>query len=511
MADSTYRELEQALEREQLVLWLGADLPEALTRLPARSTIAATVARQHGLPAGDSLAEVAALIQQGPYRRDLITIVLDAYGAPRPDAFPRALLWLIREHNLRNIVSTAVDRSLEVACDSEGIPYASIVDDTDLAFAEPQQLRIFRLYGHVQRKDRLVISEDDHLHLLADPLRGQMLAAIRQLFAQYTALFLGYNPQHLDYQFLLAGRGGESLARRAYVVWPACDEASRRKWARRQVIILDRDPFGIAEPPQEAAVIIDTDRPAPPAPPIDEVRKVGRGDSGEKDLADEELKQADEALTMSTLRIDAAAPQEVVVNQAFTLAVAIRQPASPPLQEDDLDNVHSGEAQIFVHPEQPFVTLRLQISAPGCLLDGPNTRQFRLPLGHDSPVFYFNLTPQQAGTLNIIIQLYQEDNWLGSTRVRTKATTQAAGRVQVQVTSSEAAAEADRVASKRRQLEDAQLLLAIIEEQLAAFPVGAQPPHLLLQKRKQQDAIRELEMELGSLQAGNSGDAGDQP
>lgn len=509
MTDLAYRELEQALEREQLVLWLGADLPEALTRLPARSTIAAIVARQHGLPASDSLAEVAALIQQGPYRRDLITIVLDAYGTPRPDAFPRALLWLIREHNLRNIVSTAVDRSLEVACDSAGIPYASIVDDTDLAFADPQQLRIFRLYGHVQRKDRLVISEDDHLHLLADPLRGQMLAVIRQLFAQYTALFLGYNPQHLDYQFLLAGRGGESLARRAYVVWPACDEASRRKWARRQVIILDRDPFGIAEPMEEAAVISDTDRLFPP---IDEVHgDVVRDDSAEKGLADEALNQPGEALTMSTLRIDAAAPQEVVVNKAFTLAVAIRQPTSPPLQEDDLDNVRSGEAQIFVHPEQPFVTLRLQISAPGCLLDGPNTRQFRLPLGHDSPVFYFNLTPQQAGTLNIIIQLYQEDNWLGSARVRTRAATQAAGRVQVQVTSSEASTAADRVASKRRQLEDAQLLLAIIEEQLAAFPVGAQPPHLLLQKRKQQDAIRELEMELDSLQAGSSGDAGDQP
>ncbi|NOZ51336.1 MAG: hypothetical protein GXP37_15030 [Chloroflexi bacterium] len=498
MSDLTLQELEQARDAGQLVVWVGADLPVAVTGLPPRSEIALALARRHGLTDSGSLAEIAALIQQGDYRRDLISTLLDAYGSAQPGTFQHVILWLVQEYGLRNIVTTTYDRSLELACDAAGIPYTSIVDDTDLEFADAGQLRIFRLYGHVQRKDRLVITEDDHVRLLSDPQRSAMLATVRQLFQQNTALFLGYNLADLDFKFLLAGRSGQALVRRAFVVWPDCSQQERRMWARRQVIVLDSDPFGLSELPEMAAL---GDREMPKT--MNSVGGQTRGAGGGETLLVPEPPPAPKAkIRLNTLRIDAAVPEQATVNQAFVLAVAIRQPDAPPLQENDLGVVHSGEAQIFVSSDQPYATMRLQVSAPGCDIDGDDSRRFRLPTGHNSPVFYFNLTPRAPGELSIIVELYQEDIWLGSTSLSTEAVPKLVGEVSLNIKSTRIDL---RIASLRRQLEDAQLLLASIEEQLAVFPVGAQPPHLALQKRKQEDRIRELEMELDSLLDADNG------
>lgn len=496
MNEITLDELVQARDQGQLVLFIGADLPADVTNLPSRRDVARVLATRHSLDATGSLAQIASLIQTGAYRRDLIDAILDAYDAAQPGHFHKGVVWMAQTFNLRHIVTTTYDLSLERAFTEANIDYTTIVDNTDLEFIDPESVAIYRLYGHVQRKDRLVITEDDQAQLLADPQRSRLISAVEQLFRQNTGLFYGYNLHDLDFTFLLAGRSGQTLVRRAFAVWPTCSEQERRLWERRQVIVLTFDPFGLTEAP-EMAVIGDREVKGAPT----------RGGEQLEEISP--LPPPPEAeLRLDTLRIDAAAPEHVTLDQSFVLAVAVRQPTSPPLQESDLDTVHSGEAQVFVSSDQPFVTLRLEVSAPGCDIDGAATRQFRLPLGHDSPIFYFNLIPRQSGTLNIIIQLYQEDNWLGSTRLHTLAAEAPAGEVRVQVTSDDIAPPAhdrqQRIDSLQRQLDDAQLLLAMIDEQLAAYPAGEQPPHLLLQKRKQEDAIRALEMALDSLMDADS-------
>ena len=47
----------------------------------------------------------------------------------------------------------------------------------------------------------------------------------------------------------------------------------------------------------------------------------------------------------------------------------------------------------------------------------------RLPAGQDGPPVYFQLTPLRAGPLSVIITVYQETDWVGSTRLRTEAAT----------------------------------------------------------------------------------------
>jgi len=124
---------------------------------------------------------------------------------------------------------------------------------------------------------------------------------------------------------------------------------------------------------------------------------------------------------VESLRIDAAVPNEVQINQLFDLAVKIRQPSSLQLKEDDLSQMKSGEVQVLWPEDQPYIQLQIEVNAPDCEITGKNKENFRLYSGKDSPVYYFQLIPKKEGKIIIVIKVYQEDDWTGSARVHTIA------------------------------------------------------------------------------------------
>ncbi len=137
---------------------------------------------------------------------------------------------------------------------------------------------------------------------------------------------------------------------------------------------------------------------------------------------------------VTTLRLDAAVPERVVVGRPFTIAVAVRQLASPRLSEADMPVMRSGDAQVFWPTGQPFVRLRLEVSSAYCTMNDESSRAFRLYQGHDSPTFYFSLTPTVTGQIDVRIELYQEDDLIGSARINTTSDEQVqrlAGTVQI--------------------------------------------------------------------------------
>lgn len=125
--------------------------------------------------------------------------------------------------------------------------------------------------------------------------------------------------------------------------------------------------------------------------------------------------------TIVALRLDAALPERVTVGRAFDLAVAVKRPGSPQLAPDDLARRESADFGAVWPTGAAFIRLRVQISAPECLIHGGDSRDVRLPAGADGPPVYFQLTPQRAGPLSVIITVYQETDWVGSTRLRTEA------------------------------------------------------------------------------------------
>ncbi len=209
-------------------------------------------------------------------------------------------------------------------------------------------------------------------------------------------------------------------------------------------------------------------------------------------------------LRPQTLRLDAAAPAEVVVGDPFVLAVSVRQPDSPPLQEEDLDLHRSAAAQV-IFPEAGPIKLRLRVSAPECTFDGPNEIAFRLFPQTDSPVFYFHLIPRSTGLISIVVQLFQEDEWLGGLRLQTRAGSAPAGAVTMTVTSQPLAPPApavrERVQSLQDRLHKLRRYVALLEEQAVVMPPGAERAALQLQIEEKKAEIVATERELDALLA----------
>lgn len=89
----------------------------------------------------------------------------------------------------------------------------------------------------------------------------------------------------------------------------------------------------------------------------------------------------------------------------------------------------SGDTQVFWPAGQQFVRLRLEVSSAYCTVDDEPARSFRLFQGHDSPTFYFSLTPTVTGPIDVRIELYQEEDLIGSTRINTTVDEQVVSRL----------------------------------------------------------------------------------
>ncbi|MBP8003076.1 MAG: hypothetical protein KA314_30015, partial [Chloroflexi bacterium] len=135
----------------------------------------------------------------------------------------------------------------------------------------------------------------------------------------------------------------------------------------------------------------------------------------------------------TTLRLDTALPNQVQQSRAFELAVSIRQIDSPILKEDDLDKTKSGDVKVSWPEDVKAIDLRVHVQAPECTIHGVDSYAFQLFRGQDSPVFYFQLTPQQQGRIGIVVTVFQEQNFLGGTRLHTRVQEQVAGKVAMQI------------------------------------------------------------------------------
>ncbi|MFZ4663124.1 MAG: CHAT domain-containing protein [Caldilineaceae bacterium] len=136
-------------------------------------------------------------------------------------------------------------------------------------------------------------------------------------------------------------------------------------------------------------------------------------------------------------RLDVAAPEQATLQRPFLLAVAVRQNSSPRLALPDLPVMQSGPTQLDWPADEPFVRVRAQVTAPECEIVGEDSYSFKLYRGFDSVIYYFSLIPKKTGRLTIIVRLYQETDFLGSTQAQTTVSEQVVGEVPLQLQSSQ--------------------------------------------------------------------------
>lgn len=240
--------LQDALRSRSLALFLGADLPEAVTGLPSRVDLARSLAQRRGLDPTLSLAQATQRLAKGGYRFDFTSLLREALDptGKKPQPYHRSVVEFVRANNIEMIVTTAYDSLLETAFRQSGLGLNVVVEDGDLAFARRGLPTLIRLYGAVDRPASLVATEDDHYGLWRDRNRENMLDEVRMALRRNTVLFLGYNLADPDFNLLwreVLDRMGR-FAIGAFAVWPDLPEDQVQVWRDRQVVILSAEAAG---------------------------------------------------------------------------------------------------------------------------------------------------------------------------------------------------------------------------------------------------------------------------
>ncbi|MCA9897363.1 MAG: repressor LexA [Ardenticatenaceae bacterium] len=135
-----------------------------------------------------------------------------------------------------------------------------------------------------------------------------------------------------------------------------------------------------------------------------------------------------------TWRIDAAVPDEVLVNRAFELAVSIRPSTAPPMNFEKSIGLSFSEQLEGSWNEKGATKFNIKVIAPDCEVhDEP---QKTVIVDHNiCPIMYFLLTPKSIGQIKIVVTVLQEQQWLGNTLLKTKAIEQVVGSLKIEVSS----------------------------------------------------------------------------
>jgi len=242
--------LAEALERRTLALFIGADLPQAVTGLPSRADLARALAHRHELAETLSLAEVAQRVGHRYEFTSFLRDELDTTGQS-PQPCHRRIVELVQAYQVETLITTAYDNLLQRAFQEAGVGLNHLVRGSDVGFSRRGRPTLIRLYGDAQQVDTLVVTADDHYGLWRDRDKENLLSEVRAALLKNVVLLLGYNLADPDCHLLwreVLDRAGR-FAVGAYAVWPGLPAADVQMWRDRGITILDADPLGILGEP----------------------------------------------------------------------------------------------------------------------------------------------------------------------------------------------------------------------------------------------------------------------
>lgn len=245
LSDQQLSSLKEALDRRSLVLFIGADLPREITGVPSRADLARDLAQRYSLDESLSLAEAAQRVSRARNRwefTDFLHNKLDTVGLS-PQPFHKQVATFVKSHQLEILITTAQSNLLEIALQQAGVPYNRVVRSSQLDFINPDRPTLIKLYGDVLEPDTLVVTEQDHLELLRDRQKADLIDEVKRAFRRNTVLFVGYNLADIDFRFIVDQIAERRFARTAYAVWYGLPEVDKRMWEDRGVIILEANPL----------------------------------------------------------------------------------------------------------------------------------------------------------------------------------------------------------------------------------------------------------------------------
>ena len=257
-------ELVEQFATGNAVLFLGSELvatTEDGEPMPRWDDIARLLAERCGYSDENlSLPRVAQHFEMVKGRQALVDFLVERLDDPR--LVPAPTHHLIARLPFPIIITTAMDLLLERALRQAGRRVQKVVTSADAAYLDAEATVVIKLLGDVERKEAIVITEDDYLaYADRSPLLSDMVKAH---FATTTPLFLhcDLDDPHLKQIYdEVVRRQGRHKAR-GFAVHPTPTDYQRRFWARKNLEIIVADPVAFLQ-----ALHHELTERAPAAPP----------------------------------------------------------------------------------------------------------------------------------------------------------------------------------------------------------------------------------------------------
>lgn len=240
--------LQTAAQRGQLVLIVGGNAPAALTGVPSHTDLAQALAAQYGVPPDASLATVAQQVMQNQNRFAFTEFLINALSAVPASPAPlyAAIADLIARGLVRHVVAFTYDLALRRAVQARSVACNVVVDDTTLAFANPDRPTLYHLLGTIDRPETLLVTEQDLNALLRGRNKPDLFDEVGRLLQRNDVLAVGLDPTNTFWLTLLDEVAGTRFQRPAFAVWPSLPSATIQSLAsNRHLHVLNTDPVAL--------------------------------------------------------------------------------------------------------------------------------------------------------------------------------------------------------------------------------------------------------------------------
>jgi hypothetical protein len=239
------QDLTELLERHELAVYLGPDLPEALGGVPGWPDLAIRLAERGGFTASD-WPMAAARYDQLSGRRNLIDWLDGQINGRPPGPFYSALAKL----PISKYISTTYDELLQSSLQAAGREPNIVIEDGDLTSLKNHRPTVVKLFGEVSagRREALLLTSGD-LRELTQRRAAILAQEVQPVFTRTSLLILGQDPRakfFRDIYHQYAEQAGP-LKRRSFAVWSGLERWEIDDWKTDEVAVLDIDPIELID------------------------------------------------------------------------------------------------------------------------------------------------------------------------------------------------------------------------------------------------------------------------
>ncbi|MGD8791041.1 MAG: SIR2 family protein [Anaerolineae bacterium] len=231
-------QLAEALQRGNLALFLGADLPQAVTGLPSRADMAAGLTQRLGLDAPPPLwPDISARYEASAGLNALIRWLRDQLGPTRPGPiYP-----LLAQLPVTTYITTTYDTGLYDALREAGRqPNLPVVDASSLGLREANRPTVVHLFGIYDRPESLVLTAGQVRQLPQS--KAQILSGlVHPTLANQSVMILGQDLRDSHFQTLYqqALFQAGTIRPPAYAVWQGLADWEKQTWLQQDVRVVD--------------------------------------------------------------------------------------------------------------------------------------------------------------------------------------------------------------------------------------------------------------------------------